>query len=234
MPTKKKIGFMMALLNEGEAGAWKEQFIQAAYDAATSMNSQMTFGTFDNFLCDLRAAFQPHNDPATDALTQLWALWSNLGKNIDKHITKFKMALAQTKLDKSNDSQATIVFFRETLPPWLIQQILGAENVPKTLSGWYKKAAFQEQKWWEIQKMFGRTIQNKDVNNNNNTLQKFNFQTWQDLNVMDVDALTADQRTELMKKGACFNCKVVGHLSWDCPNKEKKEEPKKGEKKSKN
>ena len=67
------------------------------------------------------------------------------------------MALTQTKLDKSDDSQATIVFFKETLPPQLIQQILGAENMPKTLSGWYKKAAFQEQNWQEIQKMFGRT-----------------------------------------------------------------------------
>ena len=32
-------------------------------------------------------------------------------------ITKFKMALAQTKLDKSDDSQVTIVFFKATLPP---------------------------------------------------------------------------------------------------------------------
>ena len=101
---------MMALLNKGEAGAWKEQFIQAAYDTANNTSSQMTFGTFDDFLWDLKAAFQPHNDPA-DALAQIWALWFNLGKNIDEHITKFKMALTQTKLDKSNDSQATIVFF---------------------------------------------------------------------------------------------------------------------------
>ena len=172
---KKKIGFIMALLNEGEAGAWKEQFIQTAYNAATSTNSQMTFGTFDNFLHDLKATFQPHNDPA-DALAQLWALWFSLGKNIDEHITKFKMALAQAKLDKSDDSQATIVCFKETLPPRLIQWILGAENIPKTLSGWYKKAAFQEQNWQKIQKIFGRTTQNKNVNNNN-TPWKFNFQT---------------------------------------------------------
>ena len=32
---KKKLGFMMALLNKGEAGAWKEQFIKAAYDTAS-------------------------------------------------------------------------------------------------------------------------------------------------------------------------------------------------------
>ena len=226
--SEKKIGFMMALLNEGEAGAWKEQFIQAAYDAATGTNSHMNFRTFDDFLHDLKAMFQPHNDCA-DALAQLQALRFNLGKNIDEHITKFKMALAQTKLDKSDDSQATIVFFKETLPPQLIQQVLGAENVPKTLSRWYKKAAFQEQNWWEIQKMFGRTTQNKNVNNN--TPQKFNFQIQWDLNTMDIDVLTTDQRTELIKKGAYFNCRVVGHLSRDCPNKKKKEEPKKEEKK---
>ena len=116
---EKKIGFMLSLLNKGEAGAWKEQFIQAAYNAATTSDTPMTFGTFDNFLCNLKATFQPHNDPA-DALAQLRALQYNLGENIDEHITKFKMALAQTKLDKSDDSQATIVFFKETLPPWLI------------------------------------------------------------------------------------------------------------------
>ena len=34
-----------------------------------------------------------------------------------------------------------------------------------------------------------------------------------------------------MKKGACFNCRIVGHLSWDCLNKKKKEESTKEEKK---
>ena len=34
-----------------------------------------------------------------------------------------------------------------------------------------------------------------------------------------------------MRKGACFRCKAQGHLSRDCPNKEKKLEPKKEEKK---
>ena len=137
----KKIGFMLSLLNEGEAGAWKEQFIQAAYDTTTSSDTQMTFGTFTDFLRNLKAMFQPHNNP-TDALAQLQALRYNLGENINEHITKFKMTLAQTKLDKSDDSQATIVFFKETLPPRLIQWILGAEHVLETLSGWYKKAAF--------------------------------------------------------------------------------------------
>ena len=66
---ENKIGFMMSLLNKGEAGAWKEQFIQASYDT-TSTNSQMNFGTFDDFLHNLKAMFQPHNNPM-DALAQL-------------------------------------------------------------------------------------------------------------------------------------------------------------------
>ena len=107
--------------------------------------AEMTFGTFPNFLKKLKESFQPHND-AADALTQLRALQYKLGDNIDEHITKFRMCLAQTKLDKSNKSQATIEFFKETLPPQLLQRIYGGETIPETLSGWYKKAAaLQEQ-----------------------------------------------------------------------------------------
>jgi len=34
---------------------------------------------------------------------------------------------------------------------------------------------------------------------------------------MDVDVLRAEERTTLMKKGACFNYKETGHLARDCP-----------------
>ena len=142
---EKKIGFILSLLNEGEAGAWKEQFIQEAFDeAATNGTAEMTFGTFFDFLKRLKESFQPHND-AADTLTQLRALKYKLGENIDKHITKFRMCLARTKLDKTDESQAMIEFFKETLPPQLLQRIYRGETIPGTLSGWYKKAALQEQ-----------------------------------------------------------------------------------------
>ena len=49
---------------------------------------------------------------------------------------------------------------------------------------------------------------------------------------MDIDILTAEERTDLMRKDACFGCKAQGYLSRDCPNKEKKNKPKKEEKKT--
>ena len=48
---EKKIGFMLSLLNDGEAGAWKEQFIQEAFnETVTSGATEMTFGSFVDFI----------------------------------------------------------------------------------------------------------------------------------------------------------------------------------------
>ena len=48
---------------------------------------------------------------------------------------------------------------------------------------------------------------------------------------MDIDIFMAEERTNLIKKGACFRCREQGHLSRDCPNKGKKTEPRKEEEK---
>ena len=48
-----------------------------------------------------------------------------------------------------------------------------------------------------------------------------------DPNAMDVDRLTIEERTKLMKEGRCFKCKKQGHLSRDCPGEKTVEEPKK-------
>jgi Zinc knuckle len=36
---------------------------------------------------------------------------------------------------------------------------------------------------------------------------------------MDIDHMSIEERTHLMKEGKCFRCKLFGHLSRDCPNK---------------
>ena len=38
---------------------------------------------------------------------------------------------------------------------------------------------------------------------------------------MDVDAMSIEEQNKLMKKGACFRCKKMGHLSKDCLTRNK-------------
>jgi hypothetical protein len=42
-----------------------------------------------------------------------------------------------------------------------------------------------------------------------------------DSNAMDVDVLSTKQREEAMRKGACFGCGEIGHISCNCPKKNK-------------
>ena len=55
--------------------------------------------------------------------------------------------------------------------------------------------------------------------------KKFPKKEWKetDPNAMDtsIGALTEEERTKLMKIGACFRCRKTGHLSRDCPDKNK-------------
>ena len=65
------------------------------------------------------------------------------------------------------------------------------------------------------------TNQKKDLNTTSSG-RRFNFNTpRKDLNTMDVDALIMEERTNLMKQGACFYRHTIGHLSKDCPKKSK-------------
>ena len=41
---------------------------------------------------------------------------------------------------------------------------------------------------------------------------------------MDVDALSIKAREEAMRKGACFGCGEIGHISRNCPKKKGKQD----------
>jgi hypothetical protein len=105
--------------------------------------------------------------------------------------------------------------------PWALQSlIIRSEHPPKTLEEWYTKAT----NFYIGHKKAQRLFKKRDDKATNtfgvpSVQKKFTFPKKKDPNVMDIDHMTVNERTHLMKKGKCFRCKLFGHLSQDCPNK---------------
>ena len=109
--------------------------------------------------------------------------------------------------------------FQETLLNPLQKQVMTCVNPPTSLEQWYKKSMKFYSNWQKMQCIFGRK---NNSQKNNNGKKKFSFPTRKekDPHAMDMDSMSTDEHSQLMKKGACFNCKKIGHLSKDCPDKE--------------
>ena len=132
--------------------------------------------------------------------------------SFEEHLAKFKLLVSQSGLDKS---AAVADLFQETLPLGLQRPILLSEKPPVTLQEWYNKANTFHGNWRKTQQVLGR---GKPIETKKETLRKtFSFPRQRDPNAMDIDRLTTEERTLLMKVGKCFKCRKQGHLSRDCP-----------------
>jgi hypothetical protein len=58
--------------------------------------------------------------------------------------------------------------------------------------------------------------QRADTNKSNGNAHWWRTNKRKDLNVMDVDALTMEERGMLLRQGKCFCCKKTGHMAKDC------------------
>jgi hypothetical protein len=60
-------------------------------------------------------------------------------ESIDEHIAKFKMLVAESKIDTTNP--LSIELFKETLPWGLTLELIKLETLLKTIDDWYEWAA---------------------------------------------------------------------------------------------
>ena len=87
-----------------------------------------------------------------------------------------------------------------------------------TLEQWYEKATKFHSNPQKMQHIFGRR---SDGQKSDSRKKKIYFPTKKekDPNAMDVDSMSTNEHSLLMKNRACFNCKKIGHLSKDFPDK---------------
>jgi Retrotransposon gag protein len=150
----RKIAFVLSFMTSGAAATWKAQFIDEAYNRPAPANPNDKLGTYAQFRKDLMEAFSMF-DSVGDALDELRSLRKKKTESIDKHIARFKLLAAESKIDTTNP--LTIELFKETLPWGLTLQLMRLETPLKTINDWYEWAAELDHKHAKTNRAVERT-----------------------------------------------------------------------------
>jgi hypothetical protein len=212
---EQKIGFTLSYMTEKEASLWRDSWIRQNQTAGV-----LTYPTWATFLTDLNMAFKPIDDVG-EAMHLMQQLRQG-AKTAEELNTEWTLLARQADIMGAGDV-TLINLYQKTLNRPLLEKILDGENVPNTIQGWLDRAVQMDNNYRRKMAILGKTRDNRTQNAgrrffrpSNQYIQK---PTQRDPNAMDVDALSIKQREEAMRKGACFGCGEVGHISRNCPKK---------------
>jgi hypothetical protein len=90
-----------------------------------------------------------------DALDELRSLRRKKNELIDKHIARFKMLAAESKIDMMNP--LSIKLFKETLPWKLTLELMRLETPLKTINDWYEWAPMIDHRFHKVNQAIERT-----------------------------------------------------------------------------
>ena len=192
---ESKIAFVLSFCTEKEAQKWKETYLGNIYK-----DEQFEYPTFKKFLETFMEYFKPINQMRT-ANTQLLTLKQGK-KTVEEYVAEFRLliSLAGMPSESVADNIHLINYFQRGLNQAIARKILLSDNVPTTVAGWAERAIQIDNNYRMTMSIFGKKP----------------AQSWtkdKDPDAMDVDAMSTEKRTALMKKGACFICEEPGHMA---------------------
>ena len=212
---EKRIAFMLSYMTDKEALQWKELYLELLTDSTTG---NIVFPTYTKFLNDLKEAFKAA-DRTGEAMNKLTNLRQG-NKTAEEIATEFRLLAGQAGLEKTthSDNLHLIGLFRNTLRPALSRRILFGETVPTTFEDWVKKAIQYDTNYRMAMALTGQTNRAGGSAQRNRGWAPRNVET-KDPNAMDIDGMSVEERSKLLRQGACFNCKERGHMARDCHHK---------------
>jgi hypothetical protein len=226
-----KIAFVLSFLTDKEALKWKEAYLASLYKPKTKTNAvgqeeedegEFEYPTFLGFINAFQGYFQPINQART-ANHQLATIKQGK-RTVEEFIADFQLLISMAGMTVTTDSDNLhlINYFQRGLNPAIAKKIALSDNVPTTVNGWAEKAMQYDTNYRLTMAMFGKPAYSKTSSEH---WGRGNTSHQRDQYAMDVDAMTTEERTTLMKQGRCFLCRLFGHMARDCPKKGKKTPP---------
>jgi hypothetical protein len=147
------------------------------------------------------------------------------GGDLNTYIADFKK-LAQDAGYALNEKGA-LILFRKGLPFGLHKAVVDkAHPASITIDQWQQAARQQQVAYADWKALMGEVLRAPQDHRQcwRGALDQRNNQRQRDPDAMDVDTieintLTKDEKDEYMKKGLCFYCKGTGHVSHNCLKK---------------
>ena len=115
------------------------------------------------------------------------------------------------------------------------------DTPPTDIKGWMKKAIVIDSQYHMTMEILGHRLnegRTSTSTSNSTGRTAWNDRTYEqrkprrDPDAMDIDAMTTEERTILLRQGVCFLCKEPGHMARDCKKKGKAPQKKTPAKKS--
>lgn len=206
-----KVSFILSFMNKDEALKWKQTYLDSIMDD----EGEFKYPTAKEFITLIQENFQPAN-VGREAVHKI-AMLKQGKKSAEEVLIEYRNLISQAGYSTTtpSDQLHLIEKLQGILNPALVKRINLLDNPPTTLADWATKAIIIDTNYRNAMEIAERYSGNRFGGGGKKKEEV-------DPNAMQVDAMTNEKRTALMKKGACFYCEEPGHLARDCKKKKKK------------